>query len=124
MAARRWALIVTGILAGALGVTFVVVGLDRADKIASVVGALVAVAGLGMAVRESRGAPRPAGRAGSRVRLRRSGAVRQRGAGGTQNVANTGAVLRAGTPRDVRIGRTGDIAQEGGGTANTGIWEL
>lgn len=50
MTGRRAALIVIGLLVVGIGVTFLIIGLDQADKVASVVGALVGLAGLGFSV--------------------------------------------------------------------------
>lgn len=50
---KRWvwiSLMAAGGLVGALGVVFVVLGLDRADQLASVVGVFVGLAGLGVSV--------------------------------------------------------------------------
>ncbi|MER5326642.1 hypothetical protein [Streptosporangium roseum] len=43
-------LIGTGLVIGALGVIFVIMGLDRADQLASVLGAFIGLAGLGTSV--------------------------------------------------------------------------
>jgi hypothetical protein len=43
-------LVAGGLMAGALGVTFIVLGLEEADQLAGVVGVFVAVAGLGVSV--------------------------------------------------------------------------
>ena len=48
MPARRWTSILTGLVVAGLGGVFVLVGLETADKLASTVGAIASVAGLGL----------------------------------------------------------------------------
>jgi uncharacterized membrane protein YebE (DUF533 family) len=48
MSARRWVSIVTGLIVAGLGGVFVFVGLETADKLASSIGAIASVAGLGI----------------------------------------------------------------------------
>lgn len=50
MTGRRVVLIVAGLLVVGVGIAFLIIGLDRADKAASVIGALVGLAGLGFSV--------------------------------------------------------------------------
>jgi hypothetical protein len=50
MTGRRALLIVAGLLIVGVGAVFLVIGLDKADKVASVIGALVGLAGLGLSV--------------------------------------------------------------------------
>lgn len=50
MTGRRAILMVIGLLIAGAGVAFLIVGLDQADKAASVIGALAGLAGLGFSV--------------------------------------------------------------------------
>jgi ABC-type antimicrobial peptide transport system permease subunit len=50
MTGRRTVLVIIGLLIAAASVTFVIIGLDKADKVASVVGVLVGLAGLGVSI--------------------------------------------------------------------------
>jgi fatty acid desaturase len=50
MTGRRAVLLVAGLLIVGVGIAFLIIGLDRADKTASVTGALVAIAALGFSV--------------------------------------------------------------------------
>ncbi|HSV65232.1 MAG TPA: hypothetical protein VLJ59_04885 [Mycobacteriales bacterium] len=118
---RRVVLVAAGLVVAGLGVTFVVVGLDRAGKVAALVGAVVGVVGLGVTAWAALGGPGSTGLGGAMVRVRRTGSIRQRAMGGT-NVANAGVVLRGGRASGtVDVARTGDIDQDGGGEANTGV---
>ncbi|MEH1028561.1 hypothetical protein V6W11_12540 [Micromonospora profundi] len=46
----RIVLLVTGLLIAGLGATFIIIGLDKADKLASTVGGLASVAGVGLSL--------------------------------------------------------------------------
>ncbi|MEV6704971.1 hypothetical protein [Micromonospora wenchangensis] len=50
MKSHRWVLPVTGLLVIVLGVVFLALGLSRADQLASTIGAITGVIGLGLTV--------------------------------------------------------------------------
>jgi hypothetical protein len=90
-----------GLVAGALGVTFIVLDLEEADQLASVVGVFVALAGLGVSVHgvmparrgETRSRPSPPASAGDDLATSgdRSAAPPQAGeAGGQAAIGRTG----------------------------------
>jgi hypothetical protein len=106
---KLW-LLLTGLVLVAFGVVCLVVGLDKADKIASVVGAVAGVLGLALS-----GAGTPS--ALRTVRASRTGAVR-RHTGGTA-VTGVDMPSDAGVDRVV-VKRTGEI-DGGDGDATTGV---
>ncbi|WP_144127732.1 RIP homotypic interaction motif-containing protein [Catellatospora sichuanensis] len=58
--------VVTGIVVAALGVTFLFIGLEQADRLASVVGAVAGVTGLGFSIwTATRSTARPTAEPGS-----------------------------------------------------------
>ena len=110
---KRLVLLISGGVAVALGIIFVGVGLDRADKLASVVGAIAGVLGLGLATvgfRDSSTAPK-------RVTVTRSGSVRQSGSGTTV----TGVHGRGAMPHSVEVSDSGEVDKRGDGDVTTGV---
>ncbi|GAA4101021.1 hypothetical protein [Actinomadura miaoliensis] len=118
MVRRRWVWAGAGLTVGAvagLGVYFAVVGLDRADKLASVVGALVAVVGLALTVY---GLVAGSG-AGRRVRqdARASGRGRVHQVGGNQTAsppAGGGTDVPDRVRQRARVTEDGEVWQVGG----------
>ena len=53
MRAHRWVSIATGVIVAGLGGVFVLVGLETADRLASTVGAIAGLAGLGLTLQLS-----------------------------------------------------------------------
>ncbi|OHV30172.1 hypothetical protein BCD49_34500 [Pseudofrankia sp. EUN1h] len=103
-----------GVIVGALVVYLAMVGLDEADKLASSIGAVLALSALGAPYL----LPWPGGTpAAEPNRAEDTGSARA--AGGGQ--ANTGLqALDAGRP--VQVARTGDTFADGpGSVANTGV---
>lgn len=107
---RKVWLLLLGLALLAFGTACLIVGLDRADKIASVIGAVSGVLGLALS-----GAGSPA--AFRTVRASRTGAVRNRTGGSA--VTGIDASSTANVDRVV-ASRTGDI-DGGSGDANTGV---
>lgn len=112
----RVILVSTGALVAGLGIVFFARGLDQADKIASVVGGLSGLVGLALSTLALLGA-------GSQgIRVRRTGSVVQRAAGGTVSHATTGVEMGGSVPPGgVTAESTGDIEQDGSGDAVTGV---
>jgi hypothetical protein len=108
MLKRLW-LVLAGLVLLALGVVFVIVGLDRADKIASIVGAVSGLAGLVVALIGAPSVMRT-------VHASRTGAIRNR-----RGSAVTGVQGPATSTADrVVAHRTGEI-EDGDGDATTGV---
>ncbi|MFO7252007.1 MAG: hypothetical protein DIU60_014755 [Actinomycetes bacterium] len=111
--ARRWVIAGTAVTVAVLAAVFFVLGLEQADKAASVVSALAGVAALGVAV----WAALPAASGGGGIRVSGTGRAVARGGGR----ANTGVSGRADAmPDRVRVKRTGDAEAETG-DANSGV---
>jgi hypothetical protein len=105
-----------GVIVAGLIVYLVMVGLDKADKLASAVGVVVALAALVAPYL----LPAPGSGGVSRVepdRVQDSGAARASGGG----QANTGVDV-VGDDRPAQVTRSGDATADGrGSTANTGV---
>jgi hypothetical protein len=110
-------LLVTGLVVAALGGVFAVTQWDTADRLATVLSALAAVAAVGISV----WAALPAAGRGTSVRVVGSGKA-VAGAGGT---AVTGASGPAGSaPHQVDVQNTGDADASNGGDATSGArWD-
>lgn len=125
MSARRVVVLVTCTAVAALGAVFAVTRWSEADRIATVVSALAAVAALGVAVWAAFPASGDAGRGsgtgavtGLAIWVSGTGDARS-GPGGT---ANTGLTAPAGALRGtVGIERTGSADASGGGDSRTGV---
>lgn len=105
---RIW-LVATGVVLLVLGVVFLIVGLDNADKIASVVGAISGVLGLALSVTGGPSAVRT-------IRAYRTGDIRRH-----KGTAVTGVRGSASLKADQVVAkRTGNI-EGGDGNATTGV---
>jgi hypothetical protein len=113
---RRMVLVATGGLVAVLAVVLMLLRWDSANKIATVVSAVAAVAAVGVAI----WAAVPITSAGKGVRVSRTGRA-VAGAGGRANSGFTGPAASGSS--DVLVDRTGDAdASTGkGGNANSGI---
>ncbi|GGV02639.1 hypothetical protein GCM10010211_82420 [Streptomyces albospinus] len=112
MDARRVALLTTG-LAVAAGASFSFLQWDTANRLATVLSALVGLAALGVSV----WAALP-GRQAAVVRVSNTGEARA----GSDASANTGVTgPAAGLQESVEVDGTGRAEASGGGDANTGI---
>jgi len=102
-----------GVIVAGLVVYLVVVGLDKADKLASAISVVVALVALGAPyLLPSVGEP-----VGEPDRVEDSGAARATGGG----KANTGVEV-AGDDRPAQVTRSGDATADGSGSvANTGV---
>lgn len=120
MTGQRVAMIVTGLMVAVLSLVFFAVGWARASTLAGMVSALVGVVGAGIAVWAAfRPSPMPGAPPG-RIRVHRTGSIRQTGSG--SKTANTGVMNKsAGSGGTVEVSESGDIDQDDGGEANTGI---
>ncbi|BCY10069.1 hypothetical protein [Actinoplanes sp. L3-i22] len=107
---KRWIWLAVSLAIVALGVTTIALGLDKADKISSVAGAIVAVIGLGLGLA---GPEKP-----MLIRVRSSGRIVAGGTGHT----NTGVDAPSSLSRHtIEVDGSGDIDSSGGGDANTGV---
>ena len=107
----RLALVVTCLVVAGAGVWLAIARWEDANKLATVLSALGAVAAVGVAVWAAlRGSSQSA-------RASRTGSA----AAGYGGVANTG--VQGTVSGDVRVSRTGDAQVEGDGQANTGVRE-
>lgn len=117
MSNRRWALLATCVAVAAVGVVFVVVRWDVANRVATMASALGAVAAVGVAVwaaLPSRGA----GASGSAVvRAERTG----RAVAGRGGVATSGVRVNGLVDRSLQARHTGVADAAGGGDATSGI---
>lgn len=106
---KRFWLVVAGLVLLALGAVFLVVGLDKADKIASIVGAACGVLGLLLGMLGSPSAAHT-------IRASRTGKIRNHAGSAVTGIHST-----AKPPADRVIAhRTGDI-EGGDGDATTGV---
>lgn len=111
---RRVVIPLTFLLVAGLAAVFAVSGWDQADKIASIVSALVAVAALGVGV----WAALPGSAQGVHVRAVRTGTAMASGPGSR---ANTGVTGRVSASETVMIEGTGNARATDGGSANSGV---
>lgn len=110
--------VVTCAVVAGLGVWFAVAKWDQADKVATVVSALGAVAAVGVALWTAlRGSPGQAGGTGG-VRLSGAGKAAATGPGSS---AVSGVRAKAGGPGSVEVRDTGDAKASGGGSAVSGV---
>lgn len=111
---QKTVVVVTGFAVALLGAAFAFLTWDQADRLAGVLSALLAVAGLGASVAALVAAPGPAPRT---VEVSGTGDAVARNGGS----ANTGYRSDSSSPGDgtVRVADTGD-ARADGGEANTG----
>jgi hypothetical protein len=99
---RRWILVGTGVAVTLAALAFALAGWSRLGAVAAVIGALAAVAGVGITAWAAVGRPATGPR---RIEVDGSGSVR-----GVRGSATTGAVIRDGSsPDEVVVRRTGDI---------------
>ncbi|GAA1009678.1 hypothetical protein Aple_021880 [Acrocarpospora pleiomorpha] len=114
MTVRRWVLAATAVAVAVLAVVFVVLGWERADKVASLASALAGVAAVGVAL----WAAWPMASGGGGLRVLNTGRATVRGDGR----ANTGFSGRADAlPSQVRVEQTGNADAGSGGNANSGV---
>lgn len=115
MSGRRLVLLITGLVVAGLGGVFSATQWDRANRIATVVSVLAAVAAVGIAV----WAALPASKPGSVVRVSVTGkATATRG--GTAITGASGPV--GSTPGLVEVKDTGDADASGGDAASGVRW--
>jgi hypothetical protein len=108
---KRWVWVGSGLVCVVVGGLAFVVGLNRANQIAGIVGAIVAVIGLApLAAGSRRGGNR-------RISAIGTGSVRRRGKG--DHV--TGVVTGRRTSADIEARDTGPIVSDGDGDATTGV---
>ncbi|KJY26503.1 hypothetical protein [Streptomyces sp. NRRL S-495] len=103
---------VTGLAVGVLAGVFCFLSWDRANQVAGIVSALVAVLALGVAVWTVM-----AGTGGGSVRVSETGSATAKGQGSR---ANSGLATSGGTRGEMVVERTGDVNSEDGGIASTG----
>ncbi|MEU8419669.1 hypothetical protein AB0C15_02180 [Micromonospora sp. NPDC048835] len=108
---RHVVLVVSGLLVAVLATAFVVLGWDSADRIATAVSALAALAGVGVAL----WAALPTAQSG--VHVGQTGTTRARGTG----YANSGIDAPAGDATPMEVHRTGDATAGDGAQAISGI---
>jgi hypothetical protein len=109
-AVKRWVWLAISFVVIAIGVVTISVGLDKADKLAGVIGAVVAVIGLGLGLA---GPEKPMA-----VHVRRSGRIDARGPG----YANTGVDAVGKNARyGIEVEDSGNIDSSGDGGTNTGV---
>lgn len=102
------------LVTAALVMYLVSVGLDKADKVASGISAVLALLALGLPCL----LPTAAGAPSAGIHVSRTGKVTV----GRGAHANTGLrAPAAGLTGDIVVERTGDIQASGGGRANTGV---
>ncbi|GHE05636.1 hypothetical protein [Streptomyces alanosinicus] len=118
MSARRAVLLVTGAATGILAIAFAVVGSRRADHIATLVSALVAVVGLGVAVGAA-AVPAMSGRRS--IRVSGTGAATAAGSGSAVSGA---AVSVANGTETIEVSRSGTAEARDDGEATSGIRRL
>ncbi|MER7152261.1 MULTISPECIES: hypothetical protein [Streptomyces] len=114
MSAGRAVLLVTGATAGILAIVFVLVGPRQADHIATLVSALVAVAGLGVAVAAA--VPAIPGRRS--VRVTDTGAATAKGSGSA--VSGAAVSITNGT-ETIEVSHSGTADASDDGEATSGI---
>lgn len=107
-------LVVTCALVAALGVWFAIVRWDDANKVATTISALGAVAAVGVAVWASLRGPQADGV----VTASDTGRAAAEGGG----AAITGISGKVTTASSLRAANTGDAEASGGGNAVTGVW--
>lgn len=112
MTRGRLVAIVTCLVVAGLGTVLTVMRWEDANRTATIVSAMAAVAGVGLAVWAGL-----SGRAGGTT-VKRTGNATARG---KNSRANSGLSGHAGTGRPVELRNTGEATAEGGGEANSGL---
>ncbi|MEV7009683.1 hypothetical protein [Streptosporangium sp. NPDC051022] len=116
MGARRGVLAVTCVVVAVFGVVFAVVQWEQANRIATSVSALAALAAVGIAV----WAALPATPSGTGTRIRVSGTGKAVSGPGGQAVTGVSGTVAA-AAGEIVVERTGDADASEGGEATSGV---
>lgn len=106
-----WAGVTAAVVAG-LGVYFVMVGWDQADKVASVVAALIAVAGFALTMYSLNASSGGGRRVSQRAKAPGRGRVTQ--VAGSQNAVTGGDLGQGHVVQRARTSKGGEVTQVGG----------
>lgn len=118
MSGARVTLVLTCVVVAGLAGWFAMAKWDQANKVATMMSALGAVAAVGIAIWIAlRSSPSQSGRAG-RIRVANTGGATAMGAGST---AITGVRTNGGDTSSLRVGDTGDAQADSGGNAVSGV---